>query len=85
MQKDTKNKKRIASVICAGVVILLLLVYLIVFLFPILSGQIGDGAAITILIVFALSILALIVGIVIALFQRLKEIKGGEEDVAAKY
>ena len=34
---------------------------------------------------FLLALLAVVVGVLVALWQRLKEIDGGEEDEAAKY
>ncbi len=85
MQGDTKNRKRIAPIICAGVVIALLLSYLTIFLYPVLGAEVGDGLAIAVLIICALSLLAVIGGIILALRQRLKEIEGGEEEDAKKY
>ncbi len=85
MQADTKNRKKIAPIICAGVVIALLLIYLMILLFPVLGQEIGDGLAIAVLIICALSLLAVIGGVILALRQRLKEIEGGEEEDAKKY
>ena len=85
MQNDTKKRKKIAPVICAGVVIALLLVYLMIFLYPVLGAEVGDGLAVIILIACALAILAVIGGVILALRQRLKEIEGGEEEDARKY
>lgn len=85
MQNDTKKRKRIAPIVCAGVVIALLLVYLMIFLYPVLGAEVGDGLAIAVLIICALSLLAVIGGVILALRQRLKEIEGGEEDDAKKY
>lgn len=85
MQGDTKNRKKVAPIVCAGVVIALLLIYLMIFLFPVLGAEIGDGLAIAVLVICALSLLAVIGGVILALRQRLKEIEGGEEEDAKKY
>ena len=85
MQNDTKNKKRIAPIVCAAVVIALLLVYLMLFLYPVLGAEMGDGLAVVVLIVCALAILAVIGGVLLALRQRLREIEGGEEEDAKQY
>lgn len=85
MQNATKNRKKIAPVICAAIVIAILLVYLGIFLFPVLGEELGGGIAIIVLIIFAASLLAVIGGVVLALRQRLKEIEGGEEEDAKQY
>ncbi len=85
MQNGTKNRKKIAPVICAAVVIALLLVYLMLFLYPVLGAQVGDGLAVAVLVICALSLLGVIGGVILALRQRLKEIESGEEEDAKKY
>ena len=85
MQNGTKKKKMVAPIICAAVVIALLLIYLLIFLFPVLGAEIGDGLAIAVLIICALSLIAVIGGVILALRQRLKEIEGGEEEDAKQY
>ena len=67
------------------VVIAFLGVLLGAILLPLLRVGSGDGAAAVILLLYALVILAVIVGVVVALRQRLREIDGGEEDEARKY
>lgn len=43
------------------------------------------GAAFGVMLFYAGAILAVGIGVVVALYQRWKEIKGGEEDEAKKY
>ena len=81
---DRQRKKRI-SMICAAVFIGILGVYLAVILFPLLHSSAGELLAVGLLILYAVLILAVIVGILLALRQRLQEIETGEEDEAKKY
>lgn len=83
MQNSTK--KKLAPILCAGIVIALLLAYLAVFLYPVLGAELGDAVAVVVLILAALGILAVVGGVALALGQRLKEIEGGEEEDAKKY
>lgn len=85
MRNDTKKYKKAAPIICAGVVIVLLLIYLMLFLYPVLGAEMGDGLAVVVLVICAVAILAVIGGVILALRQRLKEIEGGEEEDARKY
>ncbi len=80
-----RKTKRIAPVVCAAVVIAFLGLFLGMLLLPLLDIGSGDGAAAVILVLYALVIVAIIVGVVIALVQRLREIDGGEEDDAKQY
>ena len=50
-----------------------------------LAGTQGAGAAVPFLLLYALVGGAVIVGVVYAMAQRLREIDGGEEDEASKY
>ena len=86
MRKTTDRKHgKTAAIISAAVVIVILGIYLAAVIFPLLGASYGEAVAVGILIVFALVIIAVIVGILIALRQRLKEIEGGEEDEAKQY
>ena len=86
MRDDTKqNKKKIGAWICALVVIGAALAYLAFALIPLVSESFGDGFVIAFLILYGLIFLAIIAGVLIALYQRLKEIEGGEEEDAKKY
>ena len=77
--------KKLAPIICAVVFIALLGVWLGVIIYPLLTSTFTGGVVTGILIVYGLLIIAMMVGIVIALRQRLKEIEGGEEDAASQY
>ena len=83
MQKTTKKKW--TAILCAAVVVGLLGLFLAAILFPLIGQAVGEAVAIGFLLVYGLVIVAIIVGVLAALHQRLKEIKGGEEDEAKKY
>ena len=82
--RDTTKKKR-APIICAAVIIGLLGIFLATFIFPLISETYGEVIAVGFLVIYGLIIIAIIVGILAALRQRLREIEGGEEDDAKKY
>ena len=82
MQKTTKKW---TAILCAAVVVGLLGLFLAAILFPLIGQAVGEAVAIGFLLVYGLGIVAVIVGVLLALRQRLKEIKGGEEDEAKKY
>ena len=77
--------KKVAPLLCAAVVVVFLGLFLGALLLPLLDVGSGDGGAVVILILYALVLLAVIVGVVIALIQRLREIERGEEEDARKY
>ena len=81
---DRKSGKT-GAILSAVVVIGFLSVYLAVFLYPLLRGACGELLAAVIMAVYALAILAVMIGVVAALRQRLREIDGGEEADARKY
>lgn len=80
-----KKRKRAAPLVCAAVIIVFLGLFLGLLLLPLLDISSGDGAVLAILVLYALVIVAMIIGVVIALAQRLREIDGGEEDDAKQY
>ena len=90
MRKTTDKKGHglvggtIVTVLVVGFVLLLLAALFQAFgpAFPLL-GELG--AAFGVILFYAGVILAVGVGVVIALIQRWKEVKGGEEDEAKKY
>ena len=84
MRNNTKGKI-LASVLCAGTVLLLLGGALMVLISTVMGIGPAEGTFIGIFAVYALVILAIIIGVIAALFQRLREISGGEEDEARKY
>ena len=79
-----KTKKR-AAFWSAAVIIGGLGLFLATFLLPLLSEVYGVWIAVALLGLYAALIVAVIVGVLIALRQRLKEIESGEEEEAKKY
>ena len=80
-----KNRKKRASIISAVVIIAILGVFVGCILFPLIGEMAGRFFAFMLLLLYAGGIIAVIVGIVMALNQRLREIEGGEEEEARKY
>ena len=85
MQKSIKKKKYIGSMVSATVMIGIMGVILAILLVPLLMENLTETVAVLILGFYALMIIAIIVGILLALRQRIKEIEGGEEDAASQY
>ena len=81
---EKKSKKRVA-VIAALVMIALMTLYLVGIVIPLVRETIGEAVAVAILVLYGAIILVSIVGVTIALRQRLKEIESGEEDEAKRY
>lgn len=77
--------KKLGPILCAVIIIAFMAIWLGAVIYPLLSNLLADGIVTAILIVYGLLIIAAMVGVVIALRQRLKEIEGGEEDEAAQY
>ena len=84
MSNSKENKKR-ASILSAVVIILVLAVFVGFILFPLISEMGGLFFAVMILLVYAGGIVAVILGILAALRQRLREIESGEEEEAKQY
>ena len=84
MSNSKENKKR-ASILSAVVIILVLAVFVGFILFPLISEMGGLFFAVMILLVYAGGIVAVILGILAALKQRLREIESGEEEEAKQY
>ena len=82
--RSTIDKKR-APIICAAVIIAILAVILAAVIYPMLGEACGVPAAMAIIAIYGLFVIAVIVGVIIALCQRLREIDSGEEEDAAKY
>ena len=85
MQNDIRKSKKKAPVLCAVGMILLLSVFLVTIMAPLIGEAAGKTMAVGFLLIYGSVILAVIVGIVAALRQRLREIEGGEEEDAKKY
>ena len=81
---DKKSKKRVA-ILCTLVVIALMTAYLVGIIIPLAREALGEQIAVAILVIYAAVVLASIVGVTLALRQRLKEIESGEEDEAKRY
>lgn len=81
---DKKRRKK-APIICTVVLISILAAWLAFIVYPLLMMGMGEAMAMCILILYALMIIAVIVGILFALRQRLCEIENGEEEEAKKY
>ena len=86
-RSSDRRRKRIGSIIAAVFVLFYVLPLVIGFVFAAVTF-IRDGecfAAILFLLIYGVLGGAVVIGVLLALRQRLKEIKGGEEDDAAQY
>ena len=81
MNKVDGNRKKRGAMIAAGVAIALIILWNILLL--VLNAW--DPASPFFTAIMIIIPTAIIVGIIIALKERMKEIDGGEEDEAAKY
>lgn len=79
------TKKKIAPIAVAAVAVLLLAGVLLWMVLPLLRLTWGAAEVTAFLAVYAVIVLAVMGGIIAALCQRLREIKGGEEEDARKY
>ena len=82
--KDRKSKK-VAPIVCAVLMIGIMAACLAALCYPMLDASVGGMAVMGILALYGILIVAIIIGVIVALVQRLKEIEGGEEDAAAQY
>lgn len=85
MQKNTRKTKYIGAMVSAAVLIGLMGVLLAILLVPLLMENLTETVAVLILGFYAVVIVATIIGILLALRQRIQEIEGGEEDAASQY
>ena len=85
MRGTMKGKDFFGAVVVTVLVTAIMLVLTMVVLGAFWGGGAEEGAAGLILFAIALLYLAIAVGVIVALFQRWKEIQGGEEDEAKKY
>lgn len=85
MQKNTKRSKYVGAMLSAAGFVLFLGIFLAILIVPLLIESLAYSVVSIILGVYTFMILAIIIGILLALRQRLKEIEGGEEDVASQY
>lgn len=80
-RKVNAVKKKKGAVLSAVTIILFMAIYVGVFAWLIAT----DSAHLWLILVLAISPVAVIIGVVIALRERIKEIEGGEEDDALNY
>ena len=86
MRNGTNRKKAVAPILCAGAVLLMLMVVLALMAYPFFAARMEEQLVLMLVFgLYGLLIVAMIVGVVIALCQRLREIRGGEEEDAKKY
>ena len=81
---DPKKKKRLSAVVSALVMGGLFLVFVVSMLLEAFAPDTVNGDR-ALLLISVLIGLAPVIGIALALRQRMKEIEGGEEDEARKY
>ena len=77
------SKKKLGSLIAASVIIILVAVLIVAFVL-LINGE-EDAGANGILWAYIAVLGAVIIGVLIALWKRLREISKGEEDEAKKY
>ena len=82
--RNTTEKKR-GAIACAAMGIGFFAVLLAVILFAMLADTCGDLIAWMFVLIYGGIIAAVILGIVFALRQRLRELEGGEEEDAKQY
>ena len=82
--EDKRNRKKIAPWIVALVFIAFFGIYIGVLIFAQLQAR-EAPFAVVLMGVYIVVLAAMIIGIILALRQRLKEIDGGEEDEALQY
>ena len=87
MQNGTdKKRKGLAAAVAALVMVVIFGLLLLALLSALGETMVfGVHLATAFLVVYALVVLAMIVGVIMALRQRLRELKGGEEEEAKKY
>ena len=86
MRNGTNRKKTVAPILCAGAVLLMLMVVLALMAYPFFAARMEEQMVLMLAFgLYGVLIVAMIVGVVIALCQRLREIRGGEEEDAKKY
>ena len=82
-QKDKKKKRMTASIIAAVFMIFLMLLTIIIYVYMCVST--GEQPPLLVSILLLAVPIILVGGIIFALLQRIREIKGGELDEASKY
>jgi uncharacterized protein (DUF983 family) len=83
MQNNTE--KRRSALRSAAVLVLVLAAFAALLVVLMVRVALGEPVAMAFLIWYALVLLAVLVGVLLALRQRLRELATGEEDEAKKY
>ena len=81
VRKTDVRKKKLGAIASAGIIILLILLVLVTVYF----ANLEDPAPLPVLILVTVIPAAVIIGLAIALVQRINEINGGEENDASNY
>ncbi|MGE4276305.1 MAG: hypothetical protein AB7E30_03895 [Lawsonibacter sp.] len=84
MRKTTKGHGLTGAVLAAVVVAAVMLLLAAGLLISYFGGE-SEAFETGLVVVYALVFLAIAVGVVVALIQRWREVRGGEEDEAEKY
>lgn len=84
---ENRNRKKIAPIVVAVLVVayVLPLVGMVAYAAGLLGSTDGGGGLLPFLLLYAAIGGAVIIGVLYAMAQRLREIDGGEEDEAKKY
>lgn len=82
--RDTIKQKK-AAILCAVIILGVIGIFLAAMIFTVFEVEFGVLAVAAFILIYGAAILAVIIGIIIALRQRLKEIESGEEEEAKKY
>ena len=85
MRNNTSRRARARGAVIAATVVALAVVLYIGSLLWVMLKEGAVPAAVGIMVVYGLLGAAVVIGVFVALRQRLREIKGGEEDEARKY
>ena len=87
MQNGTEKKRKGLAAAIAALVMVIFFGLILLGLLSALeeTAVFGVPLATAFLVIYALVVLAMILGVIAALRQRLRELKGGEEDEAKKY
>ena len=87
MENGTEKRRKGLAAAVAALVMVVIFGLILFSLLAALGETVGFGVhlATVVLVVYALAVLAMILGVIAALRQRLRELKDGEEDEAKKY
>ena len=81
--QDRKTTQAVLAAVAAALPVLLILALLLLPFLPWVHAL--EAAQVVALLLCAVPLAAILIGVVVVLVQRIREIKGGEEDEAKKY